>query len=159
MLLLDCHTCVRFIIALRSTSFSGLNQRGIGEHVILANCQDNNGVLSSQMAYFSGTPGNSPDSVANISSPPVPYGQTRVWEDGLTSAIFADGDTFTANITAVVPQGAYAGPGENDYGPFTCWSNYVANLYKWAANTCTEIYDCNHSAAPGSVVFLILACV
>jgi hypothetical protein len=151
-----CGTCARFIIALHPTSSSSLNQRDIGEHVILANCIDNNGVQSSQMAYFSGSPGNSPNNVANVSSPLVPYGHTRVWEDGLTSALFDDGVTFTSNITAIVSQGDYAGPGKNDYGPFTCWSNYVANLYKWAANTCTEIYDCNHSAAPGSTVFLIL---
>ena len=145
--------CVSFIIASSSISSSGLLiQRSAGEHVILANCIDNTGVQSSQMAYFSGSPGPSPSSVADVSTT---YGQTRVWEDAVTSATFQDGDTFTANISGVASQGDYAGTGYNDYGPFTCWANYVTNLYKWAANTCTEVYDCNHS--PGKTAFLILA--
>jgi hypothetical protein len=145
--------CVSFIIASSSISPSGLLiQRSAGEHVILANCIDNTGVKSSQMAYFSGSPGPSPSSVATVSTT---YGQTRVWEDAVTSATFGDGDTFTANISGVVSQGDYAGAGYNDYGPFTCWANYVTNLYKWAADTCTEVYDCNHS--PGKTAFLILA--
>jgi hypothetical protein len=142
--------CVSFIIASSYISSSGpLIQRSAGEHVILANCIDNTGVKSSQMAYFSGSPGPSPSSVATVSTT---YGQTRVWEYAVTSATFPDGDTFTANISGVASQGDYA---YNDYGPFTCWSNYVPNLYKWAANTCTEVYDCNHS--PGKTAFLILA--
>jgi hypothetical protein len=145
--------CVSFIIASSSISSSGLPiRRLVGEHVILANCIDNTGVKSSQMAYFSGSPGPSPSSVANVSTT---YGQTKVWEDAVTSATFGDGDVFTANISGVVSQGDYAGNGYNDYGPFTCWANYVTNLYKWGANTCTEVYDCNHS--PGKTAFLILA--
>jgi hypothetical protein len=80
-----------------------------------------------------------------------------VWEYAVTSAIFPDGDIFTANISRVASQGDYAGAGYNDYGPFTCWANYVTNLYKWAANTCTEVYDCNHSQ--GKTTSLMLATV
>jgi hypothetical protein len=116
------------------------------EHVVLANCKDEFGIKSSQMAYYSAAINPYPSSVANVTTP---NGQTATWEGtGPISATFPDGDIFTVNIPAVVSQGQYAGPGNNNYGPFTCWYNWNASLYHWGGNTCDEVYDCNHQAAP-----------
>src|SRR2546421_11300464 len=100
-------TCLCFIAFSSISSSCLLSQHNTAEHVVLANCIDNNGVRSSQMVYFSGSPGNSPDCEANVSTT---YGHTRIWEDGVTSATFPDdGSTFTSNISGVVSPGAYAG--------------------------------------------------
>jgi hypothetical protein len=118
------------------------------ENNILANCVDQNGVKSSQMAYFIGAVNSSPDAVATVPTSP---GLTRVWEGtGAVSATFQDGDVFTVTIPSPVPNGAYAGPGSNNYGPFSCWYNYKPNVYNWGGNSCDMIYDCNHEAAPAS---------
>jgi hypothetical protein len=144
-------TLLTILIVSESRKLDRRVQGDSGEHVILTSCQDQNGVKSSQMAYFKSNPGPSPDSVAIVQTG---TGLTRVWEKGITSATFQDSDVFTANITAPVPQGEYAGTGQNNYGPFTCWDNYVPNLYKRNGDICTEIYDCNHSAAPSKLILL-----
>lgn len=128
-------------------SFGRLRSRDPGEHVILADCADQLGVKSSQMAYFRGMPGPTPEAVAVVLTP---YGQTRHWEAGVTSAVFKDGNTFTANINpSPVVQGGYAGPGKNDYGLFACWANRWEKLYSMEGVTCTGIYDCNKALPPG----------
>jgi hypothetical protein len=131
-----------------------LSPRGSpAEQNILANCVDQDGVKSSQMAYFIGAVDSSPDAVATVPTAP---GQTRVWEGtGAVSATFQDGDVFTVTIPHPVPNSAYAGAGSNNYGPFSCWYNYKPNVYNWGGNSCDMIYDCNHEAAPASTAAAI----
>jgi len=46
-----------------------------------------------------------------------------------------------------VAAGAYAGPGNNNYGGFYCWHNYVAGAYTNSnGNNYDMIYDCNYNA-------------
>ncbi len=105
------------------------------EHVVLANCEDQARVKSSQMAYWRGPTNHTPSAVVTIVT-----NRTLVWEGSdLVSGTFADGVTFVANISANVAAGSYAGTGKNDYGPFSCWSNYTQNLYTWENTTCDQI--------------------
>jgi hypothetical protein len=123
-----------------------LIRRGDLEHVILANCRDSSGAGSSQMAYFQGAVNSSPDTVAFVKTSP---GLTQVWEStGDIAATFPDGNVFTVSIPHPVPAGQYAGAGHNLQRDFTCWFNVVKNVYNWDVNSCDQIYDCNHSAAP-----------
>jgi len=142
------NTCYLILfVCLFGGSYGRLRSRDPGEHVILADCADQLGVKSSQMAYFRGMPGPTPEAVATVLTP---YGQTRHWEAGVTSAVFKDGNTFTANINpSPVIQGGYAGPGKNDYGLFACWANRWEKLYSVEGVTCTGIYDCNKALPPG----------
>ena len=119
---------------------------GHDENVMLCNCRDGNGVLSSQMAYYSGDPNSSPQALANVDSD---FGKTVVWEGGRpVEGAFADTDVFTSVIAKPVGEGAYAGTGNNKYGPFFCYRNYRENLYTSDGKTCSSIYACNHRA-PG----------
>jgi hypothetical protein len=116
------------------------------ENVVLANCQDSQGVKSSQMAYFSGSPNGSPNAIAQVQTD---HGLTVYWEGGAAvSATFPDGNVFSASIPQAVPDGAYAGTGKNKQGEFTCWRKYTPNLYTHNGVNCYGVYDCNHSAIP-----------
>jgi hypothetical protein len=123
------------------------------ETVVLANCIDNNGIQSSQMAYFVGAPNASPNAVVNVPTDP---GKTVIWEGNTTPATFPDGVTFSATILKVVAEGEYAGPGKNNYGTFSCWAHYVPNMYKTDSRTCTAVYVCDHAGTPGMCFRLFL---
>ncbi len=118
------------------------------EHVILADCKDNqSGSLSSQMAYFPSTPNGTPQDVAVVQTP---QGQTALWASTTTKGLFTDTDTtFVAILGPKVDDGQFAGTGSNGYGNFTCWQQYSPNLYTYSGTTCSQVYDCNHSPPPG----------
>ncbi|KAK0725483.1 hypothetical protein B0H67DRAFT_641896 [Lasiosphaeris hirsuta] len=117
-----------------------------GENVVLADCRDDNGVVSSQMAYFAAAPGAKPQDVAVVQTTP---GQAALWVNKNTSAIFTDtGVTFKATIGAKVADGEFAGTGNNGYGSFSCWQIYVRNLYTYDNTDCSQVYQCNHEKAP-----------
>ncbi|KAK3937021.1 hypothetical protein QBC46DRAFT_268445 [Diplogelasinospora grovesii] len=117
-----------------------------GEHVVLADCIDPNRVVSSEMAYFQGAPGPNPQDVAVVKTDP---GKTALWVSSTTSALWTDtGVTFTAVLGPKVDDGQYAGTGDNGYGNFTCWQKFVVSLYTYDGTQCSQVYDCNHDAAP-----------
>ncbi|KAK0625452.1 hypothetical protein B0T17DRAFT_617542 [Bombardia bombarda] len=123
-----------------------LQRREDDEHVILSDCRDQNNIVSSQMAYFNGTPGNSPTDVAVVITTP---GQAALWVNSNTSALFTDtGVTFTATLGPRVAEGQYAGNGTNGYGTFSCWARFLSLLYSYDGTTCNQVYDCDHEAAP-----------
>ncbi|KAK4446453.1 hypothetical protein QBC34DRAFT_150484, partial [Podospora aff. communis PSN243] len=125
------------------TPVDRLETRGLDEYVVLANCISDDGVRSSQMAYYPGSPNASPNVVAQTS-----YGQTSVWEYSATAGRFDDGNVFTATIGPPVAQGEFAGTGKASQGSFSCWRNHRKNLYNWAEHLCTGIYDCNRKSPP-----------
>ncbi|KAK5661801.1 hypothetical protein OQA88_9903 [Cercophora sp. LCS_1] len=123
-----------------------LRPRIDGEHVVLADCRDAAGVVSSQIAYFRGSPGPSPQDVAVVVTSP---GQAALWVNTNTSALFTDtGVTFTSTLGPKVADGEYAGTGHNGYGGFSCWQKYQKNLYTYDGTTCHQVYACNHDPAP-----------
>lgn len=122
--------------------------RESGEHVVLADCKDGTGLLSSQMAYFPGSPGKTPQDVATVQTSP---GQAALWINRNTSGLFTTtGVTFTSTIGPKVADGEYAGTGTNGFGPFTCWQEFVKALYVYDGTTCSQVYDCSHERAPGT---------
>ncbi|KAL2186149.1 hypothetical protein L209DRAFT_365842 [Thermothelomyces heterothallicus CBS 203.75] len=130
---------------------SPLQVRSEGEHVVLADCVDTAGVLSSQIAYFPGDPGPSPQDVAVVQTE---EGQTALWVNDNTSALFTTtGVTFTALIGPHVKDGEFAGIGNNGYGNFSCYQKYSKDLYKYAKTTCSQVYLCDHSAPPAGWVW------
>ncbi|KAL2165607.1 hypothetical protein VTG60DRAFT_4260 [Thermothelomyces hinnuleus] len=134
---------------------SPLQVRSEGEHVVLADCVDTAGVLSSQIAYFPGDPGPSPQDVAVVQTK---EGQTALWVNDNTSALFTTtGVTFTALIGPHVKDGEFAGIGNNGYGNFSCYQKYSKDLYKYAKTTCSQVYLCDHSAPPAGWVWDPLA--
>jgi hypothetical protein len=124
-----------------------LDRRNDGEHVVLADCRDRAGVISSQIAYFAGEPGPSPEDVAVVVTE---AGQAALWVNGNTSALFTNtGVTFTSTLGPAVGEGQFAGTGENGYGNFSCYQSYVNALYVYSATTCSQVYLCDHSDPPG----------
>jgi hypothetical protein len=125
-----------------------LKPRNSAEHVVLADCRAGNGTNSSQMAYYTGTPNGTPvGAVAYVDAPP---GESRQWDNQTTSGLFMDTHvTFTAHLGPQVADGDYAGTGNNGYVQFTCWEKYQWNLYIRDDVTCSQVYDCNHTPAPG----------
>lgn len=125
---------------------AALGARGGAETVTLSNCENGNGGLSSQMAYFSGTPNGSPGAIAVIQT-----GSTVLWEGNTVTGTFGDGNTFTSHIVSPKPADqAYAGPAENKFGSFYCYYHAQAGIYiDSSGNTCNMIYYCNHNAPAG----------
>jgi hypothetical protein len=128
-----------------------LQARNEGEHVVLADCRDQSGVVSSQIAYFEKDPGPQPQDVAVVVTP---SGQAALWVNANTSGLFTDtGVVFRATLGPRVDEGQFAGTGENGYGNFSCYQNYVKDLYIYAQTTCSQVYLCDHSDPPaGGVV-------
>lgn len=124
-----------------------LQARNEGEHVVLADCRDQSGVVSSQIAYFEKDPGPQPQDVAVVVTP---AGQAALWVNANTSGLFTDtGVVFRATLGPRVDEGQFAGTGENGYGNFSCYQNYVKDLYIYAKTTCSQVYLCDHSKPPG----------
>ncbi|KAH6847206.1 hypothetical protein B0I37DRAFT_397483 [Chaetomium sp. MPI-CAGE-AT-0009] len=124
-----------------------LHKRDEGEHVVLADCRDRSGVVSSQIAYFPGEPGPTPQDVAVVVTTP---GQAALWVNTNTSGLFTDtGVVFRATLGPRVEEGQFAGTGENGYGNFSCYQNYVKDLYTYdSSTTCSQVYLCDHSDPP-----------
>ncbi|KAK1753027.1 hypothetical protein QBC47DRAFT_404389 [Echria macrotheca] len=124
----------------------GLQRRIDGEHVVLADCRDGKGVVSSQMAYFKADPGPTPQDVAVVHTNP---GEAALWVNSETPGLFTDtGVTFTATIGPKVADGQWAGKGDNGYGSFNCWQKYFTSLYVYSGTTCSQVYLCSHDPAP-----------
>lgn len=133
--------------AVAAPNYHQLQRRIAGEHVILADCRDGNGVVSSQMAYFNSTPGPKPNDVSIVHTNP---GEAALWINRVTEGLFTDtGVTFVATLGPKVADGTFAGTGQNGYANFTCWQRYIKELYKYGGTTCSQVYDCNHDKAPG----------
>ncbi|KAH6623692.1 hypothetical protein F5144DRAFT_595815 [Chaetomium tenue] len=123
-----------------------LHARDEGEHVVLADCRDQSGVVSSQIAYFEQDPGPQPKDVAVVVTTP---GQAALWVNTNTSGLFTDtGVVFRATLGPRVDEGQFAGTGENGYGNFSCYQNYVKDLYIYEKTTCSQVYLCDHSDPP-----------
>lgn len=125
-----------------------LYTRADAEHVVLADCRTSNGVVSSEMAYFSGSPDSTPDDTAVVDTS---YDTTQQWANATTSTLFSDtGTTFTAVLRPDVAQGDWAGTGNNGYGSFVCWETSFPNLYYDDAvgTECSGVYDCDHEETP-----------
>ncbi|KAI1496067.1 hypothetical protein F5X99DRAFT_401509 [Biscogniauxia marginata] len=116
--------------------------------VVLADCESTDGVVSSEVAYYSGSPDSSPDDIAQVDTQ---ENTTQQWANSNSSAYFSDtGVTFRATLGPSGQDGDYAGPGNNGYGDFTCWQRTSANLYSHIGKTCSGVYDCDHGVAPSS---------
>jgi len=123
-----------------------LRVRNDSESVVLADCLDGSGNLSSEMAYFPGAPGSKPQDVAVVATG---ANQSAIWTGATTSALFTDtGVVFTAVIGPEVSNRQYAGTGDNGYATFTCWQDYSTQLYRYDGTVCSQVYLCNHQAAP-----------
>src|SRR5947209_6696874 len=73
-----------------------LDRRIDGETVVLSDCRDTSGVVSSEIAYFRGAPGPAPQDVSIVQTKP---GQAALWINANTSGLFTDtGVTFTAHL-------------------------------------------------------------
>ncbi|ROV99751.1 hypothetical protein VSDG_03113 [Cytospora chrysosperma] len=104
-----------------------LYTRADAENVVLADCRSASGVLSSEMAYFGGSPDSTPDDTAIIDTS---YNTTQQWANATTSTLFSDtGTTFTAVLRPEVAQGDWAGTGDNGYGSLVCWERSLRDLY------------------------------
>lgn len=126
-----------------------LHRRNDGEHVVLADCRDRAGLISSQVAYFAGEPGPNPEDVSVVVTDP---GRAALWVNRNTSALFTNtGITFTARLGPAVEEGQFAGTGNNGYGDFSCYRNYVNSLYIYDSTTCSQVYLCDHSDPPGGL--------
>ncbi|KAH6615530.1 hypothetical protein B0J18DRAFT_282392 [Chaetomium sp. MPI-SDFR-AT-0129] len=125
---------------------ASLHARTEGEHVVLADCRDPAGVLSSQMAYFKGPVGATPTDVAVVATP---NGQTTLWVNANTTGLFTTTSVkFTANLGPRVEEGQFAGTGNNGYGNFSCYQQYIAELYTYENTKCSQVYQCDHSKPP-----------
>ncbi|KAI2603638.1 hypothetical protein GGR54DRAFT_622539 [Hypoxylon sp. NC1633] len=117
------------------------------ENVILADCTGAQGQLSSEVAYFSGSPDSAPEDIATVTS-----GKHHDWANTTTSAYFSDTSvTFTAVLREHSDAGDYAGTGNNGYGNFTCWQTDSTYLYSHNNQNCFAMYDCNHLGTPVSL--------
>jgi hypothetical protein len=127
-----------------------LHRRLEGEHVVLADCRNGDGLsatLSSQIAYYTGAVGATPRDVAVVQTP---AGQTALWVNSVTSALFTTSTTtFTATIGPRVEDGQFAGIGNNGYANFTCYQRYFQDLYTYGNTVCSQVYLCDHSEPPG----------
>lgn len=129
-----------------------LHRRNEGEHVVLADCRDNAGVISSQMAYFPGEPGDTPQDVAVVSTP---AGQAALWVNTKTTGFFTvTSTTFVANLGPRVEEGKFAGTGNNGYGNFSCYQIYHEKLYSYGGTLCAQVYSCDHSDPRKFLLFL-----
>jgi hypothetical protein len=122
----------------------------MSEHVVLADCRDQNNVLSSQIAYYPDSSGGTPQDVATVATT---TGQTALWVCASTSALFTDTNTlFNATLGPKVADGGYAGTGTNGYdsrnGGFRCWQTFQENYYTYENATCNMVYNCDHTVAP-----------
>ncbi|RPA80217.1 hypothetical protein BJ508DRAFT_327530 [Ascobolus immersus RN42] len=116
------------------------------EHVVLADCVDEKGYKSSEMAYFPDTPGKvGYQDFAVVETSP---GTHRTWVDSITSATFPTKVIFEANLGASVVAGEYAGSATNGYGKFSCWGGTGGQLYWHDGKTCYMVYDCDHRPKP-----------
>jgi len=142
------------VFAAADPGYHKLERRIPGEHVILADCRDNNAVVSSQMAYYNSTPGPRPNDVSIVHTNP---GEAALWINRVTEGLFTDtGVTFVATLGPKVADGQFAGTGQNGYANFTCWQRYFKELYKYDGTTCSQVYDCNHDDPPGQFAPLFL---
>jgi hypothetical protein len=131
-------------VLLSLACFSAAALAGAGEIISLVNCQKN-GVQSSQIAYFGGSPGGNPDAIAVV---PTDSGKTAWWEGAPVKATFSDGNYFVSSIPRAVQDGQHAGTGQNKQAQFECWKHWHENLYRTAdGTTCSQVYICNHSQA------------
>ncbi len=120
-----------------------LDRRIDGEHVVLADCRDSNGTVSSQMAYYVAEIGPSPKDVSVVKTTP---GQAALWVNTNTTGLFTDtGISFTSVLGPRVDDGQYAGVGYNGYANFTCYQQYVKELYIYDNTVCSQVYMCDHS--------------
>ncbi|KAI1640303.1 hypothetical protein F4809DRAFT_479937 [Biscogniauxia mediterranea] len=121
-----------------------IQRRTDGENVVLADCKSTDGVASSEIAYYSGSPDSSPDDIAQVTTE---EGKTQQWANNSISGYFnTTGVTFRATLGPTGDDGDYAGLGNNGYGDFVCWQSASKNLYSHAGKTCSGVYDCNHEA-------------
>ncbi|KAI0593872.1 hypothetical protein F4775DRAFT_576001 [Biscogniauxia sp. FL1348] len=121
-----------------------IQRRTDGENVVLADCKSTDGVASSEIAYYSGTPDSSPDDIAQVTTE---EGKTEQWANNSISGYFnTTGVTFRATLGPTGDNGDYAGLGNNGYGDFVCWQSSSKNLYSYDGKTCSGVYDCNHDA-------------
>lgn len=143
-----------FLVDDNSRGERSLYSRADAEHVVLADCRSPKGILSSEMAYFAGSPKSNPDDTAIVDTP---YNTTRNWANARTSTLFPDTNiTFTAVLRPDVAQGDWAGTGDNGYGSFVCWEKSLPELYHDEAvgTECAGVYDCDHEATPSKLAFL-----
>ncbi|KAI0020208.1 hypothetical protein F4780DRAFT_385226 [Xylariomycetidae sp. FL0641] len=123
-----------------------LRTRADNEHVVLANCEDtHSGQKSSEVAYYSGAPGRTPDDISVLSTADSGWQQ---WANRSFDAYFADsGVTFAGQLDGTATPGAQAGTASNGYWTFDCYYNATAGLYADANKTCDMVYDCDHLAS------------
>jgi hypothetical protein len=130
-----------------------LASAGSDEMIILANCinVNNPSEQSSEVAYYSQSHDKSPAARAKVQTP---FGKTAWWEGGSpVSAIFPDGNVFSANIPKdVAIQGAYVGEGKNNAGQFSCWRSFRPDTYSHENVRCSGIYECDHRPPPGNQI-------
>ncbi|KAH8648263.1 hypothetical protein BGZ60DRAFT_570086, partial [Tricladium varicosporioides] len=85
----------------------------------LVNCQKDN-AISSAVAYFSSSTDTTPDAVAVTAR-----GKNTQWEEGVVSAEFESGNSFTVNIqnnaATGVERGNLAGSASDDYKSYECF--------------------------------------
>ncbi|KAF2467622.1 uncharacterized protein BDR25DRAFT_233806, partial [Lindgomyces ingoldianus] len=113
-----------------------------GEVIWLSNCQNSQGIKSSQIAYHSNPRnGDYPQSIATV---PTSWDQAVNWEGRTVSATFQDGNVFTSHINSgQVAEYGYAGSGENSASSFTCWKHWQPNLYQMeGGGQCSQVYWC-----------------
>jgi hypothetical protein len=135
-------------LPLTATAAISIQPRANDEHVVLADCRDGNGHISSQMAYYPGYPLGSPQDVAQVATP---NGQSALWAGATTVGLFTTtGVSFTAKLGPKAAEEAFAGTGDNGFGTFTCWQRYRAELYVYSGTTCSMVYDCDHEPGRSS---------
>ncbi|KAI0835783.1 hypothetical protein F5Y06DRAFT_275357 [Hypoxylon sp. FL0890] len=131
------------------TMARSIGRRASNENVVLADCtggQDSND-LASEVAYFSGTPNDTPDDIATVTT-----GQYHDWANTTTEAYFSDtGVIFKSVLIQNVTAGDYAGTGTNGYANFTCWQMDPTFLYTNENRNCFVMYDCNHLSHAASL--------
>jgi len=129
-----------------SSSLPPLYRRNQGEHVVLADCIDTSSVISSQMAYYAGDAGDTPNDVAVVVTP---WGQAALWVNANTTALFTkSGVHFSALLGPRVNESEFAGVGNNGYGNFSCYQQYQYRLYQYGSTWCSQVYLCDHSSPP-----------
>lgn len=123
-------------------------RRDTGEHVLLCNCL-NNGISSSEVAYYSGSPSGLGSASVVVDTN---YDSTVWWEGASQSVTFSDGDVFSWYIVAQVPVGTYAWTAKNGYTSFYCYNEWDEFQYTTSDGTdCTVVYDCNHNTPMSAV--------
>ncbi|KAH6654652.1 hypothetical protein BKA67DRAFT_286273 [Truncatella angustata] len=124
----------------------------MSEHVVLADCRDKSGILSSQIAYYPNSNRGTPQDVATVATE---SGQTALWVCDTTVGLFTDTNTqFVAKLGPKVAEGQYAGTGSNGYdsnnGGFRCWQTFEQDYYVYGNTACNMVYNCDHIIAPSS---------